>query len=166
MQVEPALVSVLDSHGGSRLLSVARPRPSVCAAIGSNMSNSRNGRIGKVRSEPACRASVQLPSDIDRAARGMPRANCQSQESRLLELYTVCYVCIRDRLGGCNLDSRSRRFSEPSAAEAWALVVRWDSAVSVLDGAVVWCGVRPRKRRWESENRPGWHFGLIADGCE
>ena len=77
----------------------------------------------------------------------MSRANCHSQESRLLELYTVCYVCIRDRLGGCNLDSRSRRCSDPTAAEARELAVRWGGSVCVLDGTVVWRGVRPRTRR-------------------
>ena len=103
--------------------------------------------IAKVRSETACHALPPLTTLTDRVARLMSCANCYSQESPSLELYTSCYVSIPDRLGGCNLDSRSRRCSGPSAAEAWELVVRWDSAVRVLDASVAWRGVRPRTRR-------------------
>ena len=80
--------------------------------------------IAKVRSEPACHALPPLTTLTDRVARLMSCANCYSQESPSLELYTSCYASIPDGLGGCNLDSRSRRCSGQIAAEACELAVR------------------------------------------
>jgi hypothetical protein len=100
--------------------------------------------IAKVRSQPACHVCASPTSLVDRVAQGIQPGDYEPDESPWLALFSVRCACIRSRLGGCELEGDWRRRIGPRAAESWALAVLWDSAIRVLDSAVVWRGVRPR----------------------